>query len=195
MVMDVTAFFAQMGFLNFVFSFLLVFALLYALFSKTKVPSDKPDLNALIAFVLAFLVSISPGFSGFLLAYVPYAATIFVLIALGFVIFSFFGAKPEQAIKVSSLVYGVLILLIIGAFAILGTVWTTTPSPSGTNNSVSTAVANTSNSTIGYCSSYNNLVGFQAVQCMLGDPLFLGVIVVMAIIGAAVYLLVVPPKK
>ncbi len=187
MVMDVTAFIGQFGFLNFVFSFLLVFALLYALFSKTKIPSDKQDLNALIAFVLAFLVAISPGFSGFLLAFVPYAAVIFVLIALGFVIFGFFGARPEQAMKISAFVYAIIILLIIGAFAILGTVWVQV-SPVTSNNTTSSATSFS-------CTNYTNLVGFAAVQCMLGDPLFLGMLIVFIIMATAVYLLVVPPKK
>ncbi len=186
MVMDVTAFIGQFGFLNFVFSFLLVFALLYALFSKTRIPSDKSDLNALIAFVLAFLVAISPGFSGFLLAFVPYAAAIFVIIALGFVIFGFFGAKPEQAMKVSAFIYGIIILLGIGAFAILGTVWVQV-SPVASNT--------TTNATPFSCTNYTNLVGFAAVQCMLGDPLFLGMIVVFIIMAVAVYMLVAPPKK
>ena len=186
-VMDITAFIGQFGFLNFVFSFLLVFALLYALFSKTKLPSDKPDLNALIAFVLAFLVAISPGFSGFLLAFVPYAAVIFVLVALGFIIFGFFGAKPEQAMKVSAFVYGIIILLLIGAFAIFGTVWVQV-SPMASN-------ATATNTTPFSCTNYTNLVGFAAVQCMLGDPLFLGMIVVFIIMATAVYLLVVPQKK
>ncbi len=189
MFMDVTAVIGQLGFLEFVFSFLLVFGLLYALFSKTKVPSDKPDLNALIAFVIAFLVAISPGFSKFLMAYVPYAAVILVLVALGFMVFAFFGAKPEQALKTSSFVYSIVILLVVGAFAILGMMWPSAQS----NSNASTGAGNTSLNDM--CSNYSNLSGLPAVQCLLGDPLFLGVIVVFVIMAIAVYLLVISPKK
>jgi len=37
-----------------------------------------------------------PAFSGFVVAYAPYVGTVLVFIALAFVIFGFFGAKPTS---------------------------------------------------------------------------------------------------
>ncbi len=176
----------------FFLSFLLVFSVLYALFQKTKMLSDRIDVNAVISLAIALSVALFPGFSGFVIQYAPFVGVVLIFIALAFVIFGFFGAKPEQVLKLKSVVGIIIMILVIGAFAILGGIWTTT-FVTGGNQTQPTK----SNQTqpINMCSDYSKLTGAQAVACMLGDPIFLGVLITLILMFVAVYVLVVPPSK
>ena len=174
----------------FFLSFILVFSILYALFQKTKLLSERVDLNAVIAFALALIVAMFPGFSGFLIQYAPFAATVLVVIVLAFIIFGYFGVKPEEIKNYKSVIGAIIAIFVIGAIIIYSNFYYQsigmTPSASNATKTTSATIN---------CSNYSKLTGGQAIGCMLGDPLFLGILITLILMMVVVYVLVVPPKK
>ena len=184
---------------SFFLSFLLVFSVLYALLQKTKILSDRIDINAVISLAIAFSVAIFPSFSGFVIQYAPYVGVVLVFIALAFVIFGFFGAKPEEVLKLKSVVGIIIGILVIGAFVFLGNMWSQTfvenATVKGNASNPTQTSAQANKQYMKMCSDYSKLNGAQAVACMLGDPVFLGVLITLILMFVAVYVLVVPPSK
>ena len=73
---------------------ILVFALVTGVLQKTKVLSDKLNINSMVGFAVGFIVALS-GAGKFLMALTPYLASFFVVIFLVMLIFLFFGADPK----------------------------------------------------------------------------------------------------
>lgn len=177
---------------TFFLSFLIVFSLLYALFQKTKLLSERIDLNAVIAFALALVVAMFPGFSGFVIQYAPFAATVLIVIVLAFIIFGFFGVHPEEIKNYKSIIGVIIAIFVIGAIIIFSNFYYQAIglTPNATNATKTSTAAPKIN-----CSDYSKLTSGQAMGCMLGDPLFLGILVTLVLMMVVVYVLVVPPKK
>ena len=173
---------------TFFLSFLIVFSILYALFQKTKLLSDRVDINAVIAFSLGLVVAMFPGFSGFILQYTPFAATVLIILVLAFIVFGYFGVKPEEVKNYKSVLGIIIAIFAIGAIVIFSGFYYSAigVSPNSTNGTQAATIN---------CSDYTNLTGGQAVGCMLGDPIFLGVLITLILMMVVVYVMVVPPKK
>ena len=179
---------------TFFLSFILVFSILYALFQKTKLLSERVDLNAVIAFALALIVAMFPGFSGFLIQYAPFAATVLIVIVLAFIIFGYFGIKPEEIKNYKSIIGVIIAIFVIGAIIIYSNFYYQsiglTPNAKNVTN-----ISKINQKQALMCSNYSKLTGAQAMGCMLGDPLFLGILITLVLMLVVVYVLVVPPKK
>ena len=75
---------------------LLIFVLALGLLQRTKMISDKPDINTAIAFAFAFIIALIPGFTDFLTVLMPLMIG-FILILFGMaMVYMLFGAKPEN---------------------------------------------------------------------------------------------------
>jgi hypothetical protein len=74
------------GLLEVILPFLLMFGLVYAILAKTRIAGDKADLNAVIALVVAFIVTLSSGFRIFVMAFIPHIAVFLVVMFVGMLV-------------------------------------------------------------------------------------------------------------
>jgi hypothetical protein len=185
---------------DFFLPFLLVFAILYALLMKTKFLSENANVNAVISFAIAMIVALS-GAGKFIMTLTPYMAGIFVIVFLIFLVFLFFGAKPE-AIFSSNVIPAIIILIgIIFVFYVVSQLYgpsmsTITPSnevavnETGSNVTVSAAGQMPGPETCDFA----HMAGNQAMACIIGHPKVLGVIVLLGLLAIATFFVVYVPK-
>ena len=184
---------------DFFLPFLLVFAILYALLMKTKFLSENANVNAVISFAIAMIVALS-GAGKFIMTLTPYMAGIFVIVFLIFLVFLFFGAKPE-AIFSSNVIPAIIILIgIIFVFYVVSQLYgpsmSTIPTAEGvTVNESGGNVTVTEQQMPGpdTC-DFSRMSGNQAMACILGHPKVLGVIVLLGLLAIATFFVVYVPK-
>ncbi len=106
---------------NVVFSFILVWTLVFALLQKTKVLGEKVGLNGLIAVAVAFLVSLSDNVVEMIRFMIPWFAIAIIFFVLLILIFMVFGAGEKDIFEyikrdrsVGWVIIGV-VLVIVGA--------------------------------------------------------------------------------
>lgn len=104
--------------LSFLIPFLLIFVLLYATFTKTQQISERNNINATIAFVIAFIAAAASG--KFLIAITPFFATFLVLMFSMFILLSFLGYKPEMLIQSKGFM---VMMFFAGVLFVLSTSW------------------------------------------------------------------------
>lgn len=110
-----------LGYFNVVFSFILVWTLVFALLQKTKVLGEKVGLNGLIAVAIAFLVSLSDNVVEMIRFMIPWFAIAIIFFVLLILIFMVFGAGEKDIFdyikkdrSVGWVIIGI-VLVIIGA--------------------------------------------------------------------------------
>lgn len=110
-----------LGYFNVVFSFILVWTLVFALLQKTKVLGEKAGLNGLIAVAVAFLVSLSDNVVEMIRFMIPWFAIAIIFFVLLILIFMVFGAGEKDIFgyiqkdrSVGWVIIGV-VLVIVGA--------------------------------------------------------------------------------
>lgn len=110
-----------LNYFNVVFSFILVWALVFALLQKTKVLGEKAGLNGLVAVAVAFLVSLSDNVVEMIRFMIPWFAIAIIFFVLLILIFMVFGAGEKDIFgyikndrSVGWVIIGV-VLVIVGA--------------------------------------------------------------------------------
>ncbi len=81
-----------------IFVFLLVFAGLYALLGKTKILGDNKGIHAIVAFVIALIVTISKPITNFLVFVIPWFF-ILILILLVFIFIGKMFGKTDKDVQ------------------------------------------------------------------------------------------------
>lgn|SRR3989338_1428693 len=107
-----------------IFSFILVWALVFALLQKTKILGDKAGLNVLLAVAVAFLVSLSDNVVQIINFMIPWFTIAIIFFVLLLLIFQIFGAKQDDIFKYISndravgwVIIGVVIIIVGASFA------------------------------------------------------------------------------
>src|SRR5437879_2163102 len=114
----------ELGFFNFFFPFILLTALFYALFKKSKAVGESPLINGTISIVISFMVLDFQIITGFNLQS-PFAtfftgATIFILVFLvGFLLASFFYPNLNEFLQSVFVRRGTLFGMIIIGLTIM----------------------------------------------------------------------------
>ena len=108
------------GLLNFflpIFSFLLVFAISYAILQKTNILKNR-NVNLAAAFAIGVLFLFTPDAIKLIQFTTPWFVVFLILLMLMFMTFMFLGVKEDQLNKVLSYpsVYWTIIVVIIGIF-------------------------------------------------------------------------------
>ena len=111
-----------LGFILPVFSFILIYAIIFAILQKVKIFGDNTTTNTMIAFAISVLFVITPGAMEFVATISPWFV-VMVFVAFSFImIFMFFGTKEETIAKLSenaTIQWTVIILGIIIIIAAL----------------------------------------------------------------------------
>lgn len=84
-----------------VFSFILIYAILFAILQKSKIFGDTTGINAWVAFAISVIFVLTPGAMQFVREIAPWFV---VLVFIGFsllLIFMFFGTKEEKIAKLA----------------------------------------------------------------------------------------------
>ncbi len=93
---------------------LLIAVLLFGILSRTKIISDRVDVNAIVSFIIAFILALYKPFISYIEILVPY---LLVLVIFGFfflVILLFLGASMEDVAKaVKNPAIAILILIVL----------------------------------------------------------------------------------
>lgn len=113
-----------LGYFNVVFSFILVWALVFAMLQKTKVIGDKAGLNVLVAVAIAFLVSLSDNVVQVINFMIPWFTIAIIFFILLILIFQIFGATEKDIFayikadrSVGWVIIGVVLVIIGASFA------------------------------------------------------------------------------
>lgn len=112
-----------LGYFDFIFPMLLVFALVFAILQKTKVIGDAMGINALIAIVASFMVLLSRDVVETINFMIPWFVIALVFFILVILVFQVMGAKEADfasAIKdrvLRNALIGISIVILIASFA------------------------------------------------------------------------------
>ena len=91
--------FLEIGLLRYfsiIFPALLVFALVYAILTATKMLGESKGINAIVAIVLAFLVMLSEDIISLINFVAPWFVLFFLFIVLLLVVYKIFGASDKN---------------------------------------------------------------------------------------------------
>jgi len=170
---------------NVIFSFILVWALVFALLQKTKALGDKAGLNVLVAVAVAFLVSLSSNVVNVINFMIPWFTVAIIFFILLLLIFQLFGASEKDIFgyvsrdrTVGWVIVGVFLVILGASFAnVYGQKLTQAAFESGTaiNATAAGSVAT---------SSFQ-----QNIYATLFHPKVLGMIVLFAVAIFAIALL------
>lgn len=113
-----------LDYFNVVFSFILVWALVFALLQKTRVLGEKVGLNVLIAVAVAFLVSLSDNVVEMIRFMIPWFTIAIIFFVLLILVFMVFGAGEKDIFNyikndraVGWVIIGVVLIIIFASFA------------------------------------------------------------------------------
>ncbi len=102
---------------DFVWAWLIIFSIVFALFQKFKIVGNSPALSAIIGVVAATLVSISDAARQIINFMIPWFSVVIVFFILLLLVFMVFGAKEGE---ISALVHNKYIVIIL--LAVVGTI-------------------------------------------------------------------------
>jgi hypothetical protein len=98
---------------------LFIFAVLFAILEKSKAISEKTDINAIIAIVVAFVIAMTPGLSQFLFSLIPYFIILLVIIFFIALFFMFLGVESETIVAAAKHPVGYVFLMVISFLLII----------------------------------------------------------------------------
>jgi lysylphosphatidylglycerol synthetase-like protein (DUF2156 family) len=170
----------RIGVMDVILPFLLIFTLLYAILEKTKVLGtekignaevSKKSANALVAFVIAFIVVGTPQLIPSLNKFISYVAILMVLIILFVMVITIFyyndkDDKFEYSKNMRSLLVGVagVTVLVIFLFA------------------------------FNFIDKITELIDkFKSLGSF--NPETMGIVIMLVVLGGAIFFVVSPPKK
>ncbi len=129
------------GFFNVILPFLLVFAIVFGVLEKSKIFGEekvgkevypRKNLNAIVAFSIAFFVVSAANVVGVLQATIPQIALVLVIIISFLLLFGAMLGEEKWNLWEKSphlrhifivLIFVALVLIFLGAFGVLGDIW------------------------------------------------------------------------
>jgi hypothetical protein len=159
---------------------MLVFVMVLGFLQRTKLISDKPDINAGVAFVMAFIIAVIPGFTDFIFFLLPFFVGLMIIVFGAAMLFMLMGAKTENLynfFKNPGIVVVMLVLVIIVSFYAIGTVFGNALSPYGQGTAGNETTPGS--------------VAFQRIF----SPEVFGTIIFITVAAVGIYLMSMPMKK
>ena len=181
---------------DFFLPFILVFAIVYGILMKTKMLSERADVNSIVALTMGLMVVIS-GAGKFITTLTPLFAGFFIVIFMIFLIFLFFGVEKDiKSILMGNRMIAALIIIvcIIFVFYAIGSLYgsglySATGVSEGVNASVNQSVIGPET-----C-DFTKIAGNVAVACLLGNPKVLGTLVLLGLMAIGTFFIMYVPKK
>ncbi|MDD5331219.1 MAG: hypothetical protein PHE43_00135 [Candidatus Nanoarchaeia archaeon] len=115
--------FGFFSFLKPVFTWILVFVILYAIIAKTKI-FGSAAMGFFAAFAISFLFMVTPGVSDLITVAAPWYAILMILIVLILLVFMFVGIGEDKisvAFEQPWLIWLIVIIVIVGIFGYAAT--------------------------------------------------------------------------
>lgn len=171
------------------FTFILVFVVLYAILQTTKIlGKEHTGLNALVAVVMAFLVSISSGITTFIQTFTPWFTVLILIIFFILFAVKMFGVTDESITgafqKKSAILTWIIILTAVILLFSLGAGFGQKTLEEGQNNGTTTSVVTGNTTTPTNTGSFN-----QNLYNTLYHPKVLGLILIMLVVVIAMLFL------
>lgn len=119
--------FSATGIFEVILPFLLVFGIMYAILSKTKITGEKADLNAVISLVIAFIAILNPGFRTYVMAFIPYLIVLLVILFVGMLLFLLYGGTEQafmNVVKKPTFYISIFVIVLILVFMVASEVFT-----------------------------------------------------------------------
>ena len=111
---DTFAYLEQIGVINYVLPFLLVFAIVFAILEKTSILGDgKKNINVVVASVIGLLLVVQQGIVELINLFLPRVSLILVVLLMILMLIAMLAGKKFEGIK--GPVFGIGIVLIIVA--------------------------------------------------------------------------------
>ena len=132
------------------FIFILIYAIIYAVLSKSKFLGDSANINAIVAFALSALFAVMPGAMEFVSVIAPWFV-VMVIVAFSVLLVFMFGGMKGDAVEnlfMNPTVYWTIIILSIivivgGLTAVYGPIFVGgSPGGEGAGSSVHKAIFN-----------------------------------------------------
>lgn len=130
-----------MNILSPIIIFILIWALTYALLTKSKVLGDNQNLNAVISFAVAVLFILIPGTTKFVSIFTPWIMVLFIGIVLLFSLFYFIGwdfKSIQEHLGAGVIVWTIIIIFLIILFVSLSNIFGEKVAPYSSADSSST---------------------------------------------------------
>ncbi|MBS3156999.1 hypothetical protein J4442_02385 [Candidatus Woesearchaeota archaeon] len=126
----------DIGFLNFllpVFTFLLIYAIVFGVLQKSKFLSESTNINTWVALAISVLFLLAPGAIEFVSVIAPWFVVLVVIAFSFLLIFFFMGIKPEVIEKVArneasvrwTIIIISIIIIIVGLTSVFGPIFGT----------------------------------------------------------------------
>lgn len=189
---------------DFFLPFLLVFAVMYAIFMKTKMLSESSNINAVVAFSIALIVAFS-GAGKFITRLTPFLTILFVILFLMFLSFLFFGADPKWLFNTKGPSMVIVMIGIIFVFYVMGNLYGSSFSAIDDEELVTEEIVTEEGEVVtvtkepvlpGYeTCDFSRLRASQAMSCILGHPKFLSMVVLLGLLAIATFFVVYVPKN
>ncbi|MAG52750.1 MAG: hypothetical protein CMH62_02190 [Nanoarchaeota archaeon] len=141
----------DIGLLNFlfpIFTFLLIYALIFGVLQRSKAVTDSAGTNSWIAFAVSILFAITPGAMRFVAIIAPWFAVMLVVAFSLLLIFFFMGvkldtieriARNEASIRWTIIIIGIIII-VIGLTSVFGPIFGTPTGGEGVGGEVQRSV-------------------------------------------------------
>lgn len=152
---------------------LLIFVVVLGVLQKSKIISEKPDINTGVAFALAFTLAVIPGFTDFVFSFLPYLVGFIIILFSISLLFMAMGADTKNIYSFMShpgVVVLILAVITIVALIAIGNVTGEALSPYGRGN-----MSQTNPATV-------------AVQRIFSPEVF-GTIIFITVIAIGIYML------
>jgi hypothetical protein len=111
--------------LQYLFVPMLVFVIVFGVLMRTKILSEKMDINGIVALVFALITAMNPMLSLFFYNFLPVATALMLIMFAGILLFMFFGATTEDIAKffgsTPSWIFFIIIFLV---FFMMSLTWT-----------------------------------------------------------------------
>lgn len=118
---DVFSYLYEIGVVNYVLPFLLVFAIVFAVLEKTQIFGEhKTNINSVIAVVVGMLLVVQQGIVEIINLFLPRISLIIVVTLMGLLIIAMLAGKKYEGLSGS--VFGVAIILVLIAVVLALTV-------------------------------------------------------------------------
>lgn len=85
--------------LQYLFVPMLVFIIVFGVLMRTKLLSDKMDINGVAALIVALMIAMNPMVSLFFFNFMPIVTALMLILFGGILLFMFFGATTEDIAK------------------------------------------------------------------------------------------------
>src|SRR3989344_4285795 len=114
---DVFSSLQELGVINYVLPFLLIFAIMFAILEKTHIlGKDKTNINVVVSSVVGLLLVVQQGIVEIINLFLPRVSLIIVVALMGLLVIAMLAGKEYEGLSGS--VFGIAVILVVIAIVL-----------------------------------------------------------------------------